>query len=145
RRPSFIPRNAPGRSQGTLHRNATPGHDWPGGAGPVRPFHSGADHLSPRRTHHRIDCRRERGCVVRHGPGSPAAVLRLILFPREIDMPKYGVIFDMDGVLIDSYEAHLESWRQLARELDRDITDEQFAATFGRTSRDIIRLLFGAN
>src|SRR5437870_943343 len=59
-------------------------------------------------------------------------------------MPQYGVIFDMDGVLIDSFQPHLQSWRQLAHELGREITDEQFAATFGRTSRDIIRLLFGA-
>lgn len=55
----------------------------------------------------------------------------------------FGVIFDMDGVLVDSYAPHLESWRKLARELGRDITDAQFDATFGRTSREIIRLLFG--
>lgn len=54
-----------------------------------------------------------------------------------------GVIFDMDGVLVDSFEPHRESWRVLARELGKPFTDEQFAATFGRTSREIIRMLFG--
>src|ERR1043166_3998609 len=54
-----------------------------------------------------------------------------------------GVIFDMDGVLVDSYQPHLESWRRLASELGYSISDEQFDATFGRTSREIIRILFG--
>jgi len=55
-----------------------------------------------------------------------------------------AVIFDMDGVLVDSYAPHLESWRVLANEIGASITDEQFDHTFGRTSRDIIRMLFGA-
>lgn len=54
-----------------------------------------------------------------------------------------AVIFDMDGVLVDSYAPHLESWRMLAREVGVEITEAQFAETFGRTSRDIIRMLFG--
>lgn len=57
-------------------------------------------------------------------------------------MPSQGVIFDMDGVLVDSYAAHLESWQRLAEELGAAITEDQFAATFGRTSREIIRELF---
>jgi beta-phosphoglucomutase len=54
-----------------------------------------------------------------------------------------GVIFDMDGVLVDSGPAHRESWEKVAGELHRTITKEQFDATFGRPSRDIIRALFG--
>ncbi len=54
-----------------------------------------------------------------------------------------GVIFDVDGVLVDSYAAHLESWKRLGAELGRDLTEAQFASTFGRTSRDIIAELFG--
>jgi len=53
-----------------------------------------------------------------------------------------GVIFDMDGVLVDSYRAHLESWRRSAQARGTDITEQQFAESFGRTSRDIIRLLW---
>jgi beta-phosphoglucomutase len=53
------------------------------------------------------------------------------------DEPK-GVIFDMDGVLIDSYLAHFESWRQVAAENGRVYTEAQFAAGFGRTSREVI-------
>lgn len=53
-----------------------------------------------------------------------------------------AVIFDMDGVLVDSYRPHLRSWTQLAVEHGLSITKEQFAATFGRTSREILRELF---
>ncbi len=54
-----------------------------------------------------------------------------------------AVIFDMDGVLVDSYRAHLESWRMMAREYGVEMTDRQFAVTFGRTSRDIIAHFWG--
>jgi beta-phosphoglucomutase len=52
-------------------------------------------------------------------------------------MPQ-AVIFDMDGVLIDTYQAHFESWRRLAAEHGVVITNAEFARTFGRTSREII-------
>jgi len=51
----------------------------------------------------------------------------------------WGVIFDVDGVLVDSYAAHYESWQRLGRELGLVMTEGQFVATFGRTSREIIR------
>ncbi len=53
-------------------------------------------------------------------------------------MERPAVIFDMDGVLVDSYRAHYESWRVAASELGRDVSEEEFAATFGRTTREII-------
>jgi beta-phosphoglucomutase len=55
-----------------------------------------------------------------------------------------GVIFDMDGVLIDSSDAHFASWRRLAADLGRDVTRDEFRATFGRQNRDVIPQLFGA-
>ena len=53
-----------------------------------------------------------------------------------------GVIFDIDGVLVDSYHAHFESWRALAGRYGLEMTEKQFAATFGRTSREIIAELW---
>jgi beta-phosphoglucomutase len=58
-------------------------------------------------------------------------------------MPQFGVIFDMDGVLVDSYHAHYESWKLLYDELDVEYTETTFAADFGRTSRDILRRTLG--
>jgi len=55
-----------------------------------------------------------------------------------------GVIFDMDGVLVDSARAHFESWRRLGEEDSVSVTRERFAETFGRQNRDIIPMLFGS-
>jgi beta-phosphoglucomutase len=44
----------------------------------------------------------------------------------------------MDGVLIDSYHSHFESWRRVAAENSRVYSEAQFAAGFGRTSREVI-------
>lgn len=54
-----------------------------------------------------------------------------------------AVIFDVDGVLVDSYVPHEESWLSAAREAGVEMTREQFAKTFGRTSREIIREFWG--
>lgn len=57
-------------------------------------------------------------------------------------MARYGVIFDMDGVLVDSYDAHYESWCRLAARQGRSISLAEFDATFGRTSREVIAALW---
>jgi beta-phosphoglucomutase len=54
-----------------------------------------------------------------------------------------AVIFDVDGVLVDSYDAHFRSWRDVLRENDLDMSEAVFAETFGRTSREIIRRFWG--
>ncbi len=60
---------------------------------------------------------------------------------RDLETP-WGVIFDMDGVLIDSYEAHFEAWRRMLQNHGLDINEAQFAATFGQTNADIFAGLF---
>ncbi len=56
-----------------------------------------------------------------------------------------AVIFDLDGVLVDSYPAHFESWRTLLAQLGLAMSEAQFAATFGQTNREIITGLWGPN
>lgn len=53
-----------------------------------------------------------------------------------------AVLFDVDGVLVDSFQAHFRSWLMLARENGFSFTREDFTSTFGRTSRDIIAALW---
>lgn len=53
-----------------------------------------------------------------------------------------AVIFDMDGVLVDSYQAHYQSWRVVAASAGRSMSQEEFEAGFGRTSREIIASLW---
>jgi len=54
-----------------------------------------------------------------------------------------GVIFDMDGVLINSADAHFRSWQVLAEQEGTSVHRDQFTATFGRRNADIVPLLFG--
>jgi len=55
-----------------------------------------------------------------------------------------AVIFDVDGVLVDSYAAHFESWKRLGRETGVTLTEAQFAESFGRRSREVIRQHWGS-
>jgi HAD superfamily hydrolase (TIGR01509 family) len=55
-----------------------------------------------------------------------------------------GVIFDMDGVLVDSMAAHRASWWRLAEEVDElEMNDEQFSQTFGMKNKAIFEYLMG--
>ena len=59
-------------------------------------------------------------------------------------MASLGVIFDMDGVLVDSYHAHFRSWQVMAAEAGVTIDETLFAATFGRTSREVLATSWGS-
>ncbi|SRR6266700_106174 len=54
-----------------------------------------------------------------------------------------AVIWDLDGVILDSAEAHLKSWYRLAEDLNIPYNDEQFWATFGWRNDAIIPILVG--
>jgi beta-phosphoglucomutase len=49
----------------------------------------------------------------------------------------------MDGVLVDTYHAHYESWLAMAEREGFSFSEEEFAETFGRTSREIIAHFWG--
>lgn len=53
-----------------------------------------------------------------------------------------AVVFDVDGVLTDSYAPHYQSWQRMFGEIGVEFTDEVFRGTFGRTNRDIFRELY---
>jgi beta-phosphoglucomutase len=59
------------------------------------------------------------------------------------DSPAGAVIWDVDGTLVDTAELHFRAWVDLCRDLGRDFTRADFAATFGRRNPEIIRYLFG--
>lgn len=54
-----------------------------------------------------------------------------------------AVIWDLDGVIINSAKEHRKSWHRLAQEKGLPFTDEQFYATFGMRNNAIIPLLWG--
>ena len=49
-----------------------------------------------------------------------------------------GVIFDIDGVLMNSNPAHLESWQILGKEDGFEFTPRLFQETFGQRSDAIL-------
>ncbi len=54
-----------------------------------------------------------------------------------------AVIWDLDGVIIDSAEEHRRAWQRLAREEGIRMTDEDFWATFGKRNDDIFAIIWG--
>jgi beta-phosphoglucomutase len=60
------------------------------------------------------------------------------------DSPR-GVIWDVDGTLVDTAELHFRAWCVLARELCKPFTRADSAATFGRRNPEIIHQLFGTH
>lgn len=54
-----------------------------------------------------------------------------------------GVIFDMDGVLIDTKEFHRASWYEMAALEGLTMTDELFYGTFGMQNYQIMPMLAG--
>ena len=49
-----------------------------------------------------------------------------------------GVIWDMDGVILDSADQHWQAWRALAAETGATFTEADFRKTFGTRNADII-------
>jgi beta-phosphoglucomutase len=56
-----------------------------------------------------------------------------------------AIIFDMDGVLVDTYQAHYRSWLEIAEPEGLRFTEADFAPTFGRTSREVIAHFWGGD
>lgn len=51
---------------------------------------------------------------------------------------EFGVIFDWDGVVIDSSSLHAKSWKLLAQEENRPLPENHFKEGFGRKNAYII-------
>lgn len=56
-----------------------------------------------------------------------------------MDASQSGAIFDLDGTLIDTYEAHRAAWATACAAHGIDLTAEMFSWSFGRTNPSIIR------
>ena len=56
---------------------------------------------------------------------------------------RFGVIFDVDGVLLDSYQLHYECWRSVAQEHSLSLREKEFDSLFGRRGTEIVREIWG--
>jgi len=55
-----------------------------------------------------------------------------------------GIIFDMDGVLVDSADAHRRAWQELGEEVGVPFSAALFKRTFGQRNAEIIPTWLGA-
>ena len=54
-----------------------------------------------------------------------------------------AAIFDLDGTLIDNNSYHLQSWVRYLKNMDRDISEEEYKANVnGRTNKDVIEYIY---
>lgn len=58
-------------------------------------------------------------------------------------MRKLGLIWDLDGTLIDSVEHHWEAWQRTMPKVGISFTYHQFVADFGKRNSTIIRAYLG--
>jgi HAD superfamily hydrolase (TIGR01509 family) len=55
-----------------------------------------------------------------------------------------AIIFDLDGVIIDSHPAHYAAWKEFLRSLDREVSDNDLSYILdGRNRSDILRFFLG--
>lgn len=54
-----------------------------------------------------------------------------------------GAVFDMDGVLVDNVDHHVEAWRNFGHEMGKDLTEEEIRETFGQRNQDMLEALLG--
>lgn len=55
-----------------------------------------------------------------------------------------GVIFDMDGVVVDNHDYHFEAWMDFAEKYEFDLDEEIYREKFnGKTNADLFQMIFG--
>jgi beta-phosphoglucomutase len=57
-------------------------------------------------------------------------------------MNSLGVIFDMDGVLIDTFQTHLGAWQEVAADYGLTVDADAFRPLFGRKGKTILQVLW---
>src|SRR5258708_3473072 len=55
----------------------------------------------------------------------------------------FGVVWDLDGTLVDTGLNHYAAWRALMREHGRELTYDEFRPTFGLRNSDVLTAHLG--
>jgi len=56
---------------------------------------------------------------------------------------QYAILWDMDGVLVDTGEHHYVAWKKTFDELKVPFSKDQFQATFGMNNTGILEIIYG--
>ena len=57
----------------------------------------------------------------------------------------YAILWDMDGVLVNTGEYHYKAWKKTFQELGVSFSEDQFRETFGMNNTGILEIIFGQN
>lgn len=57
----------------------------------------------------------------------------------------YAAIWDMDGVLVDTGQAHYQSWVEVLAKRGVSLPYEEFSSTFGMNNQSILKMWLGAD
>lgn len=60
-----------------------------------------------------------------------------------LDGRTIGVLWDMDGVIVDTGDAHYDSWKNTLKRYNLPCTRDFFNETFGMNNRGVIALILG--
>lgn len=64
--------------------------------------------------------------------------------PQEsIDRSARGILWDMDGTMVNTAALHFRAWSELAKEIGRAFSRDDFTRTFGWRNAEIIPTVFG--
>ena len=58
-------------------------------------------------------------------------------------MKQFAILWDMDGVLVDTGEAHFLTWHQTLAEIGVTYTREDFRLTFGMNNAGVLEYVYG--
>ena len=62
---------------------------------------------------------------------------------KDLDLSQIGVIWDLDGVLIESSQQHLESWMRVLPRFGLSMSMELHEQTFGMNNKEILTIMLG--
>ncbi len=62
---------------------------------------------------------------------------------KDYDLSRYGVLWDLDGVLIESSQQHLESWMNVLPRFGMTMSRELHEQTFGMNNKEILTIMLG--
>lgn len=61
----------------------------------------------------------------------------------EHSLSNFAVLWDMDGVLVDTGDLHYLTWEKALAEVDFSLSKEAFVSTFGKNNNSIVKIWFG--
>ena len=59
-------------------------------------------------------------------------------------MSRFGLLFDMDGVIVDNHVYHFQSWQKLCKKYGKPLTEQMYRDNMnGRTLTEVVKYIFG--